>query len=261
MSVIPDMPRLDYEAHDRENFSSLKHIARSPLHYLQAKKGKETTSAQRRGIATHVACLEPERFDAQVKVFDGDNRRTKAWDAFETAWGKTHELLTAPEYEVVKASAIAVRSHKVAMRYLSEGEGEVTILWEEMGVKLKSRLDWLSPLAACDLKSTKSGSPTGFPKEVANYETLAQAAMYTDAIAFAGLAPRPYKLIAVESDAPHAVQVFNVSPALIEVGRHQYRGWLRKLLECRASGEWPAYSTGELELVMPSWFLTNREAA
>lgn len=253
------LSREEYDRLDRTNFSALKHMARSPAHYLAAKKEPRDSASMKRGRAVHIACLEPHKFKDEVVVFDGDRRAGKAWEAFEAAHA-SKEILTAKEYAVVEASACAVRTSPLAMKYLQDGQAEQTILWEHMGFQLKARLDWISPLALADLKSTKDASLDGFGREVMTYQTLPQCAWYRDAHEFVTGERRPFVLIPVEATYPHAVQVYKISEAQLELGRFVYRGWLEKLARCLESNAWPGYSETEVDLILPSWAFREEAA-
>jgi hypothetical protein len=91
--------RVPYGEINAVNFSTLKHMAVSPLHYRdRLDNPRESTVGQLRGTAAHTAILEPHKlfseyavFDpremlAEYAVFDGDDRRgSKAWKEFEAA--------------------------------------------------------------------------------------------------------------------------------------------------------------------------------
>ncbi len=259
-SVIHDMAREAYDAVQAERFSSLKHFAKSPAHYRAALSEQRDSASMQRGRCVHVACLEPHKFASEVIVYPGATRRGKEWEAFERAHA-AKEILTAAEYAVVEASAISVRSSSQAAPYLDGGKGEVSVLWECMGVPLKSRIDWVADCGALvDLKNTKDASPGGFGREVANFQTIAQASFYTDAWFAATGEPLPYALIAVEAASPHVTQVYRIPDHLLAIGREQYRGWLKSLIQCRETGRWDSYATGELELQMPNWFFPQETA-
>jgi len=98
----------DYYSVQAVNISSLKHMRRSPMHYLEVVANqRKDTRALALGRVAHMAVLEPERFDRAAVVtrmsrttrawelleqlsstgevpvlYDGGARRGKAWDAF-----------------------------------------------------------------------------------------------------------------------------------------------------------------------------------
>ena len=65
----------DYAAAVGINFSTLKHMARSPMHYRYALEHPPAeTPAMLLGRATHTAVFEPDRFQLDYAVWPGDRR-------------------------------------------------------------------------------------------------------------------------------------------------------------------------------------------
>lgn len=248
------MPRERYdEIRDRVNFSTLKAIHRSPAHYAHnLVQPFEDTDPKKLGRAIHMAVLEPERYERAVAVWDGGTRRGKDWDRFKEE-NVGRELLTEREAEQCEAVQKAVRADPLALRYLSDGVAEATMLWSLDGVRCKGRLDYDAPTAIVDLKTTRDASPDGFGKEVWRYRYHTQAAWYLDGYVAAGGPVKPYILISVESEAPHVVQVYRLPQVALDLGREEYREWMKRLAECRLSGKWPGYFDGEGEVQLPRW--------
>lgn len=265
------MGRDEYSRLKRDNWSALKHLARSPAHYRHALFSDDVDSDPKKmGRCVHMAVLEPEVFASSVATWDGGTRRGKEWEAFKSA-NEGHELLTVGERAKCLAIAAAVRGNPMTAPYLSRGRGEVTVLWEYemptvMGLpgykfEMKSRLDFVpehGPLV--DLKMTRDASEEGFGRECANYWYHAQAALYRDAYFAATGEERDYVLVAVEGDAPHVAQVHKVTPKQLQVGRSLYREWLATLNHCRTHGHYPAYSDVPVELRLPRWSMPEDES-
>ncbi len=257
------LPRDEYDRLSRVNWSKLKLIGKSPAHYLHAlTERREMTDALVRGIAVHMACFEPERFRAECVVWDCGTRRGKEWEAFKARHhGQT--ILTEAMHATVIELSSAVRRDATATKYVSNGQGEVSVLWKHVspgiaslpGYELdcKARLDFASPLAIADVKTCVDASPAGFGRAVANYEYHAQAAFYVDGYKAATGIDLPYVLIAVEAAPPHVVQVYRVPDEILELGRQRYRTLLDTLNHCRTLSTWPAYAEAELPLTLPRW--------
>lgn len=251
------LSREEYDAMtDRANFSTLKHLDKSPAHLLHALEERgEDKDAYKVGRCTHLAVFEPAIYEADVVTWSGGTRRGKEWDVFR-ARHAGFEILTENETETVQGLARAVRTHPDVARYLEAGEAEVTALWTDSatGVACKGRLDWIAGSGALlDLKNTKDASPDGFGRAAYAYRYHAQAALYSDAVHAATDERLPYVLIAVESVAPYVVQPYVVTREQIDAGRRIYRTWLARLLECRESNRWPGYVDGRAELALPRW--------
>ena len=263
MSVIANgfhqLSRAEYDAIPAVNHSRLRWMKHSPAHYAaQATIDKEATPAQARGQLLSVALLEPDVFLDTVVVWRGGRRAGKEWQAFETAnAGKT--ILTEEEHRECVALSRAVRAHPVAGRYLAEGRGEVSMVWQLDGRRCKARLDWLcEDGTVVDIKSTRDGSPDGYAREAWKYNVPSQSAWYADGYkALTGVSPR-YVLIVVEAELPHVVVTYPVGADVMSVGRELYTQWLAQLGACEQSGRWPGYES-ETNLRLPPWAAVQGE--
>lgn len=248
-----DVRRDEYDQIERVNYSALKMIAKSPAHYAHGLTQRYSdTDAKKFGRAFHIAVLEPERFRSAVAVWDGGTRRGKEWDAFRAKHAQ-REILTESEYERCLALQKAVRGDAIASRYVSRGRAEVTMEWAINGVPCKGRIDFDSPEAIVDLKSTRDASPDGFGKESWRYRYHTQGAWYGDGYEASGGPRKPYVLIAAEHEPPYIVQVYRMPDIALDLGREEYRLWLDKLAYCREQNHWPGYVEGEQELTLPRW--------
>lgn len=259
------VPRDLYDAMARVNFSALKHMARSPAHYRHYLLTKpEDTDPKRLGRAVHLATLEPERFRETVAVWDGGARRGKDFERFcEEHEGK--ELLTEHQHETALAVQKAVRSDATAMKYLSNGHGEVTMLATRTAgagkdatkLLLKGRIDFDGANAIADLKSTFDASISAFGRQAFSMSYEAQSAWYSDLYFQITGIRKEYVLVAVESAPPHVVQVYRMTDQVLQLGREKYQGWLDRLAFCTANSVWPTYFEGELDLQPPAWMTSG----
>jgi len=249
----------DYSQIDAVNSSTLKVLYfKSPLHYFyNLTAPHEESPAMRLGTATHMAILEPDRFDSTYTVrpdgIDGRTKDGKAWLAAHA----NDPILTANEYETIMGMRQAVERHDAASELIrSIVEVESVALWtdEETGIACKGRLDAiLRDGSILDLKTTKSTDPRQFAADAAKYGYDFSMSFYHDArIAMGHEVPRVI-LLAVESAAPHDCVPFVVTEDDLDVGREKYRTALTRLAKCRASGKWPGRFDGATELVLPQW--------
>lgn len=261
-----------YVTHPGLNWSRLRHIDRSPLHYRHAIEHPSPPSAsQSLGTLAHFAVLEPHRLNAvAVPPADvlGKNgaRSTKAYR--EWADEQPAGTIIASQGEVDEAWAIgdAVRAHGVAFALLTGSEVEVPLFWEERGRAMKALCDVLHRQASealafvlgiepgtpvlCDLKTTSDLS--GFARHAARYGYHGQLAHYAAGVeAETGEAPEAY-IIAVESSAPYDVAVYHLTDALA-AGRRMRARLLDTLDRCEASDSWPGVSPSIVALDVPSW--------
>lgn len=261
---VHELSREDYDnLSERVNWSKLKWLFKSPAHYRHALLSKqEDTDAMRLGRVVHLAAFEPERFRSSIAVWDGGVRRGKDWEQFKSRHEREgHELLTENQYETCMDIQAAVRAHPLAMKYIQGGVGERSVLWTYKSpafeglpgysTEIKSRLDFISSMAICDLKTTADASPAKFLRQLLSMHYHTQAAIYSDGYAAASGVRLPYFIVATEVTAPHVTQVYRISERLLMKGRDEYRGLLDTLAVCRRESRWLGYGDDVIELDLP----------
>lgn len=253
------IPFAEYTAIDAVNWSSLKNMEDSPLHYKHRLDSKEDTdtTARSMGRLLHTLVLEPENFGAHYAIYHGSVRRGADWEDFKAAnAGKT--ILKENELIEVCAQAAAVRAHPEVAPLLQGGEPETTVVWNEPrhGIRCKARLDLWHPKRAAlvDLKGTPTTDPRRFGQIAARMGYFAQLAHYEQAVRL-GLRRAVYDvlIIAVETAAPYDVAVFKLEDEDLEVGRIYVDDYLDKLKACRDSGVWPGRCPSIQRIQLPSY--------
>lgn len=246
----------DYQRLDAVNWSTLKHLRDSPLAYRWHREHKaEPTDAMRLGSATHTAILEPHRFLADYVLWEGDRRAGKVWEAFKEAAG-SRTILTQTQYDHALGLAEAVRSNALAMTYLRDGKAESTLTWTdaESGLACKGRMDWYTRGTILDVKTTRSIDERRLRSQMESLGVFHQLAMYRMGAIASGLAVDPRCVIlAVESQPPHDVGVFCVSPGDLETAETEVRTLLCTLRDCLNRNEWPGRYPAETSISRPAW--------
>lgn len=272
MNEVREVSRDGYDLLDMVNWSTLKHLGKSPAHYRHNILQKDgDTAAKKLGRCAHLATLEPEKFRLGVAKWTGDRRAGKEWEAFK-AKNQGRELLTEDEHDYCLRIAEAARSSEMAKPYLAKGKSEQTVLWSHIvppivgfpgyRVECKGRLDFIADCGALvDLKTTKDASPEGFGREFVRYGYGCQAAFYRDGYKAATGLDLPYVIVAVETSRPHVVQVYRVQDEVLEMGRDTYRALLDRLQLCRAENAWPGYADAPCDLVLPRWALPDDDSS
>lgn len=278
--IYDGMSAEEYHSIECASNSGLKHIARSPLHYLSAiNEPTEPTAAMLLGMAVHTAVLEPDTLASRYVVLPDDrpNRPSQRqrdakkpssetlyaidwWDAFEREHaGKT--IMSSEDMAVVKEMAGSVLLHPVAWDILQAGKAEQSVFWidEETGAECKARIDWLRGAYPADLKTTDSAAPDDFVRSVVKYRYHCQAAMYLDGLAANGLHADDFPFIVVEKAPPYAVAVYMLDEAAITEGRRLYRRDLATYQWCKATDSWPGYPQEIRELSLPRWAIKGDE--
>lgn len=259
--VLYDLPADKYHALPAIGSSDVKAILRSPAHYrVRAAADNESTQSQDIGTATHLAVLEPARFELEVVGAPRVDRRTSAGKAAAAAFEGLHAgklILSGDDFDTVSRIADAVRSHPGARTLLDAGAAEVSMLWtdEETSTPCKARADWLrSDGILVDLKTTRDASPAGFRREIAQHRYHVQAAHYFNgARAVFGDDPPAWVFIAVEKEPPFAVGVYMLDREAIDKARELVASAYRAWRGCTESGSWPAYGDLIEPITLPAW--------
>lgn len=255
---------------DAVNQSTLKAMAKSALHYRhRLEHGSPSTPPMKLGAVAHCACLELGQVDTRFAVWApvdpltgevlSDDYRGKAYQAFAAAAaleGRT--VIKQRELDAAMRIRAALWSSRLAGRYLAKGVPEVVMVWRDAvtSILCKARLDWLSLSVAdviVELKTARDASPLAFCSAFARAGYDVQAAFYHDGYtALTGREPGG-KCVAIESAEPHDVIVYDAAE-VIDAGREIYRGYLARLVECRASGKWPGQAAEAEEILrLPQW--------
>lgn len=265
MSITSRLPRADYDAIQALSITRLKELRRSPQHYQWALTQPRTSHALTLGIATHVAVLEPERFARDFAIWTNRTeggamspRRGKTWDDFQLLHAE-RTILTADEASDAHAIATAARSNPIAMKYLEQGDPEISLEWQgPHATACKGRADWLTHRAEAPyivgLKTTRDCRHLIFGAQAAKLGYHLQWAFYHDGYAANRDGAKPTLIeIVVESSPPHAVAVYRIPNDIIDQGRDEYVNLIEVLRQCEDSGEWPGPVPLEEDLTLPSW--------
>lgn len=256
--LIRNLPREDYDKRKEANFSRIRLIQKSPLHYKwNAEEGGDDSDAMKLGRCGHLAILEPDEYEQRVVVWTGGNRTGKKWDAFrEEHCGK--EILTVREAERIEGMKRAVHETDWVRPFLTDGERELTLVWETevipgLMLPCRGRLDYVTAGAIVDLKLTRNSSPEAFGRQAWDGLYLAQAAFYSDGY-FACTGMRmPFYFAAVENTEPFVPAIYEVTEAHLAAGRTEYMRLLATLSICEHEQKWPGYTLKPMPLQLPRW--------
>lgn len=245
------------------NWSTLKHIAKSPMHYRYRLDHPEPDAPHYLwGRAVHCALLEPEAFDARYAVCDVKKRWVKA-DVQPTkdyaAWLDDHpdaEPLKPVEMVTVQMAARSVLNHRVAAGVLAGCRHEEPLEWTDpdTGLACRGRVDAISQYVL-DVKTAQSCEPRLFQMAAARYAYHGQLALYhTGATVLRKIDGKtPPYIIAIEKSPPYDVAVYQMSLEDLAAGRALVLSLMRRLEECTATDMWPGCAPDLLQLQLPPW--------
>lgn len=273
MTISPDQNEADYFKVEALSASGCKHLLRSAAHYKAWRDTpKEPTNAMKLGTASHGLILEPEltHFIVQPPHID---RRTKAgreeYDALVDE-AERRRLPIISYDDAIKAEEIrdAVYANPHAMNLLLEAQTEVPHFWRsnECDVNCKAKLDAIRPDigAVIDIKTTRDASVAGFTRAIFNMFYHLQAAHYAEAYAMMheGAFPTNFYFIAVETEAPYAVGVYNLSQSSIELGMRMRNLAAERYKRAIESGIWQGYEEAQvISIEAPTWASRETTAA
>lgn len=254
--ILYNVSAEDYHA-EREGPSLSSSIIKilcdeSPLHAWTAHPRlnpdyiPEFTKEQDLGTIVHALLLQGETV---AELLDFADFRTKdARLARETARlsGKVPILGAKwPQVEaMVKAAHQQLEKHADASDAFTGGSPEVTLRWEEDGVKCKARLDWLHEGFACidDLKTTGiSANPDTFTRQMFANGLDIQSAWYLRGLKAITGKDAEFRFVVIEASAPHALSVIGVGPDVLTIGQKKVMWALDRWRECLSEDRWPGY--------------------
>lgn len=246
----------EYRQIEAVNVSTLLALLLSPKHYQHERQnGRADADHFRVGRAAHTAIFEPMQFleeYALSRFKDWRTKKARAWRTEQEAAGRT--VLTPAQYATARRICDAVLAHPTAAACLSGGRPEWTLVWtdSETGIPCKGRLDYISDVIG-DLKTTRHATPRLFGIEAASYHYHTRLAWYQDAFELLSGRRLPAVIVAAQSELPHDVAVYDLTPEQLASGRRTYRTLLTRLAETLASNAWPGVCPDRMELRLPAW--------
>jgi len=254
----------DYAAIDAVNWSTLKALRESAMHYRHALEiPRADNMALMLGRALHTLVLEPDTFAEHFAIWEEGDRRGKEWAAFKEANdGRT--ILKASEIDEVVGMADAVRRHPLVQPYFDGAEFEQTLEWHDTGsgLRCKARTDWTiqSRRLLLDLKSTRSIDGRTFGREAARFGYHMQLAHYRNGVHFAERwTPERVLIVAVEKAARYDVGVFEIDADSLQRADMEVADLLLRLANHRATDTWPGRYSEVQALQLPAWVYADDE--
>lgn len=208
----------------------------------------------------------------EIEVIDADAWRTNAAkDARAAAYAAGRIPLLPKTFTRIEAMAEALKRHEMAEALMRPGEGkaEQTLIWRDAdtGVNRRALIDWLPKrtpgrrMLAVDYKTTANAANDAISKAVYDYGYHQQAAWYLDGITeVLGEAEPAFLFVFQEKAAPYLVNVVELDPAALRIGRDLNRRALRLYDWCRRRDEWPGYGPDVQQISLPVW-VENRHLA
>lgn len=275
-TIVRGVPMEDYHR-DRTHLSKslLAKLDDSPAHFLHARKGGQTktTDAMRFGAAAHMAVTDPELFAASYHVMPDSIVRNAKQEPYkqQLAIAAGRQNLKQAELEKTAAISHSLMLCPMAADILKPGAYvEATILWQDTATKirLKSRPDllFIDDAQVVDFKMTSRADPEGFQRIAFDkHYDISSAMISAGFLAATGRPLKAYYFVAIETDAPHVVQVYDALKPDREgviyaaAGGYRLSQLLEKYLRCVKLDRWPGYSESVQPMSIPSYEIRKME--
>lgn len=255
------MDDTDYFAVEALSASGAKALLISAAHYrAQKDRANEPSPAMVLGTITHAMILEP---DAEPRY----SVRTLNWATKE---GKQEReeleklgvpIITEQDHMRVLAMRDAVMAHPTASAMIKAiDRTEHALFWDQYDVKCKAKYDAITRKGnIIDLKTAVDASPAGFARAIGNFKYHLQAAHYVDGMrACHSDAPARFQFIAVESNPPHAVAVYEIDQPALAAGALLMRRAAEVYRRALETNDWQAYTPEITTLSLPAWAMPDQ---
>lgn len=255
-----------YRRAQGQSQSHIKTILRSPAHYKAVLKRKfVTSSVMTIGTATHCKVLEgDETFEASfIRKPDNIKYTTKEGREWKEAQTKKTILVNDGkdrQWDCVVGMTEALRQFEWFNPSQPDYRkfNEVSIYWEDYGIPCKARLDRVvdtpDETIVLDLKTTDSVSVDKFQGKMVDLGYDFQAAWYSHAAKLVYGKPVRFIFVAVERNEPHTIDLFEVTPEILEEARFKNEMALKRLKECLMTDQWPVTQPTLKMLEYPKWY-------
>ncbi len=254
-------PNEEYHRAPGISKSTLDKVHKSVDHWLHGER--KETQAMVFGTAVHSAVLEPWTWPGEYLLGPDADKRSKEWkEAVAQADADGLTILTQAQHRAVEQARDAVFSHPTAgplFKHDGIAEGSLWVEEPNTGLLAKCRPDYLvrDLNMVVDLKTTKDASPTrdGFPRSCGTYRYDVQSRWYTDLLEEHHGEPFTFKFVAVESEPPYAVGVYDIDQESLDRAKFQYMLDLAKIVDYLEHEEtWLGYSPDLETISIPKYF-------
>ena len=197
-----------------------------------AFKLSEGTPAMKLGSLIHLVILENSKFKDNVKIFDGESKRTKEYKLFsETAKAEGKSVILQSEFEMLNKMNENIFSfpfHKnfnAFQRLFSENEvlNEKVFIIKYKDVYVKAKIDCLAilkdRLVLIDLKSTATKTADDFERQLFLFKYYFQMAIYKMLLEKIYKKPVECRILTIEKEEPYDVNFYKLSNDLLNYGR------------------------------------------
>lgn len=218
------------------------------------------------GTAAHAMLLEGE--DVVHVIDEKDWRKKSAQEERDIAYENGKTPLLAEQYEIVKAMTVSAEKQIADCRELkindlrTDGDAELTYIWERDKTLLRVRPDWISKdrTLILDYKTTaQSADPATFARNVVTMGYDIQAAMYPEGVkSVEGIKPK-FIFVVQETYEPYLCSFIGLPPEFLAMGQQKMEYGIYLWEQYMLTGNWPGYPNKVCWLDTPPWALASWE--
>jgi hypothetical protein len=267
MEIIKDLSEQDYNASEGLRSSIMSIIDKKTLaHAKHAMDNFDSSdsSALILGSAAHDFIFRTGIFASKWGIFpETYNGTTKEGKETKANLAKSYgvNLLKHADHQLLMSFNKSLKAHPTIAKLLAGiTDTELSIFWEEQGIKCKARLDAVAQIGdttvIIDLKTSRSASQSDFEKSCVNYGYLIQSAHYLAGAKACGIVKENnnnFLHVVVEKEAPFLCAVYCLDDGSLELGEKRRQEAMRKYSCAKATGVWCGYSEVIETIAAPHW--------
>lgn len=251
--------------------TAIKYIAKnSPIHFRAKyidkiiEQENEPTPQMILGSLVHSLTLTPSLTNTEFYVLKEEiNKRTNAgkerWEYIQSE-NKDKAIVTEETFNQASDIAISVIQNPLVKSIMQNGTPEKANFWKcpFTNLNFKSKMDYVTPTALIELKTTTSAKLEDFQRTAYN--------MYYDISAYhylEGITQTTQKqitevyFIVVETKAPYVTEVYKASESFLNLGHQRWLDAVQKIEIGTQKQIWNGYTNTEFEgikeLNAPKW--------
>lgn len=261
---VPNMDIKEY--HAMTDYVSSTHIKllakKTPAHLkfmLDGKKVFKSTKSIKIGADSHDLLSSPLEFMKNIIEIPQDlSRNSNVFKEMKAA-NPNKNLFKPSETKVLTDMNAQLLSEPSVVSLLSSvtGKAEVSCFFQdpETGLKCKIRPDFLPGMfIVTDYKTTRDASEEPFRRDCFKLGYDIQAAFYTWGMEILTGQKHAFWFVAQETEEPYLPAIYPADTEMIECGMEKVRKYLNTIAECKESGIWQGYITGQFKTISPkSW--------
>lgn len=213
------------------------------------------------GTAAHALLLEGAD---RCRVIEADDYRTKAArEQRDLAWADGMTPLLRSQYDAAKVMVERAREYLEHTQFagvLKRGKPEQSFFWQEMGIWMKARADFLTSERdlIIDYKSTGL-APAKWKRAMLEHGYDTQSVLYQRGMSVLGHRTR-FVFLVQETCEPYACWLVEASESMRELANMKVARAVRTWSECLRQQRFPSYPFEVQQIEAPQYALIEEES-